>query len=113
MRATDVAWAAGLFEGEGSISRTSVRRALQLGTTDRDVRDHFAEVMGVGKRWTQVRPGKRKPLHWWAVYAWDDCVEVLTLIRPYLGERRAERADDLLAHPPVRRGHRLGGRRAA
>jgi hypothetical protein len=65
-RELDIAWAAGLFEGEGSIviSREG-RVALQVHMTDEDVMRHLAEVLGgniTGPYQYQQPDGhKRKP----------------------------------------------------
>jgi len=55
MLTLDTAWAAGLFEGEGSVcwlnmSTTNQRRVPNLGlsTTDEDVIRRFHSIVGVG-----------------------------------------------------------------
>lgn len=102
---TDVAWAAGLFEGEGSIevnreplSRTGVR--LHLNTTDLDVLEHFAEVVGCGRVREVTAPSIVKP-HWKTCWAWqiaraDECSRLLREWLPYLGSRRSARAQEAL-----------------
>ncbi len=99
-----VAWAAGLFEGEGSFhlrrmreNRRSVHLHAALVTTDHDVILRFAEVVGVG-RLGDVR--QRRPHHkqQWAWRANGSDVELLyELIGPWLGERRQRRYAEILA----------------
>jgi hypothetical protein len=97
----DIAWAAGLFEGEGCCS-SALKRPHQthmtVTSTDRDVLLHFQSVIGAGK----VRP---KPMpadkpHWTPGWTWeaagDDAVAALLLLLPYLGERRRARALELI-----------------
>lgn len=50
--ATDVrdeyAWAAGFFEGEGSVLMSGGVLAVRLGNTDEEVLRHFHDVIAVG-----------------------------------------------------------------
>jgi len=97
-------WAAGLFEGEGCIEisgkdRLSVR--LRLNTTDHDVLERFAAVVGCGKIREVTAPSIVRP-HWktcwaWAVNRQEDCRRLLETWRPYLGVRRAEKAGEALS----------------
>jgi hypothetical protein len=103
------AWAAGLFEGEGSIeiNRGEERRAnnvrLRLNTTDRDVLERFSAVAGVGS----IRECRAPSLttanpHWKTIWGWsmgqaDECRRLLNEWLPHLGERRSMRALEALA----------------
>jgi hypothetical protein len=99
------AWAAGLFEGEGSIEiiraprlRPGVR--LHLNTTDHDVLLRFAEVVGCGSVREVKAPSVARP-HWKTCWTWrtgriEECGRLLMLWRPYLGERRAARVAEAL-----------------
>ncbi len=69
MKACDMAWAAGLFEGEGCIvylrhgPRTSdgcywTERQLQLTITDRDVLERFLQIVEVGVIRDSPKPKK-------------------------------------------------------
>ncbi len=89
----NLAWATGLFEGEGCIYKdprcNSVR--LTLNSTDEDVLRRFAAVVGVGK----ITEGKhikrnehRKPFWVWTLYRKNDVAALLTLMLPLLGDRR-------------------------
>jgi len=44
----EIAWAAGLFEGEGCITMTSGHAVLRLSNTDEWVVRRFAEIVGRG-----------------------------------------------------------------
>lgn len=44
-----VAWAAGLFEGEGCVTKAGGRVNLRVTSTDQDVLEQFAAFVGAGK----------------------------------------------------------------
>lgn len=114
-RAEEIAWAAGLFEGEGCIAiqrfkrRTSV--SLTLTSTDRDVLERFALVVERGRIGSQdmtKRPAHYKQLWIWKVGARADVEAVLDLFWAFLGERRRATAIDVMGQvtPVVGRAER-------
>ena len=103
--ATDIAWAAGLFEGEGCWNAYgheggTVRMQVRLGMTDRDVVERFAAIVGVGNVSVHDTPAHRakgwKPLYTWCVYEAEKVREVIALLLPYMGERRRAKAEEVL-----------------
>ena len=101
MRATEceVAWAAGLFEGEGSITQSGGRLFVRL---DEDVVLRFAEIARHGDVYGPYKhQGKdgsaRKPYWVWLAPEYD-ALEVLEMLWPCLSERRREQA---LALAPI------------
>lgn len=96
-------WAAGLFEGEGSIVLRRGRRAAQLalGSTDEDVVRRFHEVVGAGIIYGPVCKPKRKPMWYWACYHRRDVRRILDLLLPFLGRRRSARAAEALRRLPA------------
>lgn len=113
----EFAWAVGLFEGEGCIGHreetlrgeprvqldgTVTRtRELMLATTDLDVLERFhAAVGGVGKIYGPTQRPPHKPIWRWRCGKWADLAPLLERMLPLLGERRAEKARELLADPP-------------
>jgi hypothetical protein len=92
-RETDVAWAAGLFEGEGSVyaENQSGRRYLRfcLSSTDEDVIRRFAEIVGVGKVYGPYA-GTNKVRFDWRTKNAADAHDVAALLAPWLGRRRLE-----------------------
>jgi hypothetical protein len=97
--ATDVAWAAGLFEGEGCISvkRQGGRAYLVIAlvTTDLDVMERFHAIVGVGH--VNQRPVRGHKMQWqWHAHS-ADARAVTTLFLPYLGERRLARLRGVIA----------------
>lgn len=103
-----IAWAAGIFEGEGCISlmqsrsrgsnrtRPWVRLSVQM--TDRDVIEHLYEVVAVGGVSLHHRANRPKYKDCWAwqASARDDVIELLTLFLPWLGNRRTAKANEAL-----------------
>jgi hypothetical protein len=106
-----LAWAGGLFEGEGNLSlQRKVRdRAVPragLGMTDADSVYRFAESIQVGRTYGPYeRPQGRKPIFNWQAVGFEETQALIALLWPWLGERRRERAKEILAGAgtPVRR----------
>lgn len=99
----DIAWAAGLFEGEGCISirpirgRTRRRSAqLVLTSTDHDVVIRFAAIVGAGRIVGPFSRPSRKPAWRWQVESAVGVIRVLRLLNPYLCRRRREKATEAL-----------------
>lgn len=96
-RDLEVAWAAGLFEGEGCFG--SYPRGRKHGTqarlsmTDRDVVERFAKIVGMGTVRGPVDRGNKewKPIWEWYVQRASEVRAVVALFRPWLGERRLAR----------------------
>lgn len=101
---TEIAWAAGLFEGEGSISlmqqrgRKSVSIIVHLGTTDQDIAARFHAIVGVGNITIRERENPRHKRQWiWQAAAIADVRHVVRLLAPWLGMRRSARVHEVLA----------------
>jgi hypothetical protein len=97
---SEIAWAAGLFEGEGTITCGRLPHNLRMAVmmTDRDVVEHFAEVLGGAARYWM--PPRHRTHGWKAQWWWNAsgqaAADILRLLLPYLGERRSARALELL-----------------
>ena len=93
-----IAWAAGLFEGEGCITkRSGGYDKLQLNMTDFDVVRRFGSIVGVG----QFHERKKDKPHHKPQLAWvcrnrDDIIRILSAFLPYFGDRRAYKALNIL-----------------
>jgi hypothetical protein len=107
IRSTEIAfaWAAGLFDGEGCITRSSTGRprwALALTMTDEDVVRKFHRVVGCGRvnfRHTPADKARGSRPSWsWRTSAKADVQRVLQALLPYLGERRFARAREALEY---------------
>jgi hypothetical protein len=109
--AEEIAWAAGLFEGEGSITHIgrrgqSFELQVAVNMTDEDVVRRFDEIVDRGKVYGPYLPlshgDRRKPFwHWVAIG--DAGHDALDLIGAWLGTRRVAqaRAHSVLFPPEV------------
>lgn len=115
--AVEFAWAAGLFEGEGSFfCRTEPghnAKRMTFSMTDEDVVRKFHRIVGVGKvygpRWQQrngERIPNRKPYWCWTLDRWEDLWPLVEEMLPYLGKRQRDRAFKILDTPPGIPGRR-------
>jgi len=106
----EIAWAAGLFEGEGCIaldtywtsSKRRHRLALSLGMTDEDVVTRFVQIVGVGRVRLQNRDNGWVQPHWRDQYLWEiggrkDCLRIAAMFLPYLGTRRRKKLVECLS----------------
>ena len=94
-----IEWAAGLFEGEGSVSKRKNQFGAQMSLqmTDKDVVELFRNVVGVGNIYECcVQKPHHKPSWKWQCGAKDDVRYVLGKFLPYLGQRRAYKALNIL-----------------
>jgi hypothetical protein len=93
-----VAWAAGLFEGEGWVHHDrSGGTRIGIEMCDRDVVERFAAIVGCGH--VDARPsrnGNQESYQWRVSDRWE-VADVLTSLRPLMGERRGAKADAALA----------------
>lgn len=88
---SEIAWAAGLFEGEGSFTRSAKSFVLMsLRMTDRDVVEHFAQVVGIGNVYSVHDERERKPLFSWQLGAQTEVKRITKMFWPWLHERRQE-----------------------
>lgn len=96
--AVDVAWAAGLFEGEGcaTISTGGQRQPrVSVQMTDEDVVRRFHSIVACGNVRRYHYPPRR--LAWqWSVQGGADVLHVLGMLYPHLGARRQERAVEVI-----------------
>lgn len=100
MDPTEAAYLAGLIEGEGWIARHGTSAALHVAMTDHDVVNRLHRLTGVGVVRMKTPQPNRKPVYVWAVNGVPTLVGVLRQIRPWLGRRRGDRADEWLREYP-------------
>lgn len=104
---SQVAWAAGLFEGEGCIAFHSYklkdgsqRPRLVLKMTDEDVIRSFHEIVGHGTvrldTWGHRTRGE-KVVYEWQAGSQKDVAAVLSLLTPWFHGRRRAKAEEALA----------------
>ena len=96
-----IAWAAGLYEGEGSLCMSSRGYPkISLGMTDREPVEWFKETLGFGYIYTTTHAG-RKDMHRYETAGWDRVEQVCAWFSPYLSPRRLARFEEVLAMRPV------------
>jgi hypothetical protein len=94
---TEIAWLAGIYEGEGSCSITSGRAIrVEIVMTDRDIIERVQSLTGLGSVSSLAPRGEKyKPSYRWSVGS-INAVVFLTAILPWLGKRRSGRAQDAI-----------------
>lgn len=111
-----IAWAAGLWEGEGTIFLQHIRRrykgkeypvyhlaVLQLGMTDPEPVERLMAIFGCGhihrddNRPLKLNGERCKPMYIWATQKIQEIDRVCGLIRPYLSPRRLSQIDRVMA----------------
>jgi hypothetical protein len=97
----NLAWAAGLFEGEGCITRTNRVPVARLGTTDLDVLERFHLVMGFGRVYemghTRNHP-RWKPASEWTTTTFEEAQATIAVLWPWLRARRRARGLEVLGN---------------
>lgn len=95
MKETTIAWAAGLFDGEGTIifgKRNKVFVAISM--TDLDILERMQSGFG-----GVIYPLKKRKAHWkdawmWKINGTKKSLEFLEMIYPYLGVRRQAKVEE-------------------
>jgi len=99
-----IAWAAGLFEGEGCISIASYTRGpryyqyprLKVHMTDKDTVKKFKEAVQCGNvSFRKKATPNRKDTWLWELCNTKEIEKIIGLFWPYLGERRRAKAIEL------------------
>ena len=96
----DVAWAVGLFEGEGTFYKGSKSQShIRLSMTDLDVVNRFDEIVNTGiVKLDRTLPSGKNYYRWECTNV-KDIREITRRFWPYLGERRRARAIELGINP--------------
>jgi hypothetical protein len=100
MTSEEAAWVAGIIEGEGCLDfNDKAKRCprVRIEMTDSDVLRRVQAVAG-----GRITEPKRRQSHWKPIYLLtingrDTLGPILRMIRPWLGERRGQKADELIA----------------
>jgi hypothetical protein len=105
----EIAWVAGIFEGEGCICDCGVRSvSLTISSTDRDVLEEVQRIMGTGGIHSILRSEvdrqNRKPIFQWHIANRDDVRLVLESLLPWLRKRRYARALEALKRLELNQG---------
>lgn len=95
----EIAWAAGLFEGEGSITHVHGRTQLRIQMTDYEVLERFLEIIGAGKIYgpysRQERDSYTRKPRWIWVCDGPMVRTIFKTLAPWLSTRRRDRARNI------------------
>ena len=98
----EIAWATGVFEGEGWISLHPQCKSVRIGMTqsDYDILLRIQQTFGgsIDPKSYRAKPKHYKPLWQWRLGTAAEVKAVLKQMLPLLGERRACKAQDALDH---------------
>jgi hypothetical protein len=84
-----IAWAAGMFEGEGTVHQHRHSVDVSISSTDEDVIKHWGAVVGRGRLYGPYqRKDGHKPIFEWKIGRNEDARAVYELFKPWLGIRR-------------------------
>lgn len=93
----DIAWVAGVFEGEGTIRVRKGNYGAQVAIrmNDQDVINRVRDIMGFGNLYESTCNGK--PQYCYQVASAEHVCAFLTAVWEFLGERRRGKAAEALA----------------
>jgi len=98
----ELAWAAGLFEGEGWITSGGIGGAkciLGLSMTDEDAVQRFRDALGFGSIYLVDKGPGCKVQYRWVVQSFEKVQAALAMMWFGWGQRRRARAAEVLAIP--------------
>jgi hypothetical protein len=113
----DIAWATGLFEGEGTMgvfgngAKSKVTSMALIMSDEQTVR-RFAAIVGIGSVYGPLNyKNSVKPLWRWRANRTYDCHRLIRRMWPLLGDRRREQARPIIERA-LARGPKLQGRQS-
>lgn len=93
----EVAWVAGIVEGEGCFSTNGREWWLAVKMTDEDIIERLHAVTGVGTVGSDARQASHHKIPYrWIVAGQREREWLASLILPWMGERRSERIRQLM-----------------
>ena len=98
----ELAFAGGLYEGEGSMGyrRGKQQIQVQVGMADREPLERFGAAVGLGRLYgpyVAVRNGKTHLPQWrWYINTYEKVQAVVAMLWPWLGPRRRKQANEVL-----------------
>jgi hypothetical protein len=97
-----IEWAAGLYEGEGYLTRYKNRWELAVKMTDLDVLQDFYDIVRCGVlRGPYHDPSQKKhhkPYYRWRTYNKQEIFDLVAEFYPLMCERRRAKFDEFLTH---------------
>lgn len=97
MSDVETAWLAGLFEGEGCLTRHNSGWSMKVCMTDADVIQRVQDVTECGTFLALAnRRGNRKPTYRWTISNREQIKSLVDQMLPLMGERRSARMREFL-----------------
>lgn len=98
--ATEAAWLAGFFEGEGSVGVYNNQPRLSIGQHYRsvDTLERVLEITGVGAIHGPYRVDSGSPICGYQVTKLHDVYSMIKVIYPYLLTRRQAQCDEVIEY---------------
>lgn len=97
----ELAWLAGLLEGEGSFSKAppseSNRPRISIQMTDEDVIKRVATIFGVAYIYPRRFTDDNWKQSFQVVLRGKKAIELMRRLRPHMGERRTKRIDEVIS----------------
>ncbi|MGN6431825.1 MAG: hypothetical protein ACTHNB_14015 [Gaiellaceae bacterium] len=95
-----IEWAAGLYEGEGTVTRCKHRLRLAVSMTNEEAVRRFADAVGCGTvygpyQYDQRDGSVRKPFWAWIAEC-EDALRVAELLTPWLSAERRRQLERVL-----------------
>lgn len=98
MTPEEIAWVAGILEGEGCfhVKRNWYNQpSITVDMTDEDILLRLAKFTEIGRVYGPYE-GVNKPKWHWKVQRINDCIALCNAVLPWMGERRTEQINSLL-----------------
>ena len=96
MTLSKVKWLAGYLEGEGSFNYHCYSPRVGFQTTDVDVAEKAAKLLGGDVKGPLHRAKRRQPIYYVQVYG-DKARKAMKLLKSHMGLRRREQIADALS----------------
>jgi hypothetical protein len=106
MTSEELAWFAGVLESEGCFTQNRGGQAqIRVQMTDKDVieRLHALAECGHMRPLQRQRQAHHKQAWELQISRRDDAMRLMRAIRPWMGERRGQKIDEVLAAQTIRR----------
>jgi len=92
----EIAWVAGILEGEGCWTQTRNGWSIQVGMSDKDIIERLKSLTAVGHIYDQKsRQESHKAMYTWHVFRQHHREWLTSKVWPWLGERRRARIKEL------------------
>jgi hypothetical protein len=92
----EIAWAAGLIEGEGTFTNKKYHKQIRVGMVDKDILVRLERIFKCGKVRYSHNTITDKPFYVWSVGKRNQVKEVCLLILPFMGERRSSKIQEVI-----------------